>query len=182
MSGPLKSETDMLRTLARGTYTLAALYAHVEENADVARDDGHSPSAPGHSWDPRWRHRVRCWLANQRRAGRARRITHAVWALEGTPENPRRMLLITAGAGDPQIELQCRDAVALLGDVDGPLDAVITDPPWGLEWDRPGSRSQYAREEAKVLDGYIDVPAREYLAFSRRWIAAGAQHAGGSSS
>jgi DNA modification methylase len=175
MSGPLKSETDMLRTLARGTYTLAALYAHVEENADVARDDGHSPSAPGHSWDPRWRHRVRGWLANQRRAGRARRITHAVWALEGTPENPRRMLLITAGAGDPQIELQCRDAVALLGDVDGPLDAVITDPPWGLEWDRPGSRSQYAREEAKVLDGYIDVPAREYLAFSRRWIAAAAR-------
>src|SRR5664280_643280 len=101
MSGPLKSETDMLRTLARGTYTLAALYAHVEENADVARDDGHSPSAPGHSWDPRWRHRVRGWLANQRRAGRAQRITHAVWALEGTPRESQADAVDHSGCRGP---------------------------------------------------------------------------------
>jgi hypothetical protein len=105
MSGPLKSETDMLRTLARGTYTLAALYAHVEENADVARDDGHSPSAPGHSWDPRWRHRVRGWLANQRRAGRARRITHAVWARQ-------RATRAAARASSPSVPQLVRRAAA----------------------------------------------------------------------
>src|ERR1035441_4404345 len=120
MSGPLKSETDMLRTLARGTYTLAALYAHVEENADVARDDGHSPSAPGHSWDPRWRHRVRGWLANQRRARRARRITHAVWALEGTPENPRQGMPTDPPPSAPIATGTRPEATAVAGPLDEP--------------------------------------------------------------
>lgn len=84
-------------------------------------------------------------------------------------------MLIGAGGSDEQVELQVCDAVSLLGDLDGEVDAVITDPPWGLEWDTEAAQHQYARDKSKVLGGYLDVPSGSYLAFSRRWIAAAAK-------
>ena len=175
MSGPLRTETDLLRTLELGTYTLEELYALVEARADIMREDGLGPSTPAHPTDPRWRHRVRGWLANERRRGRAKRIGHAIWAIEGSREEPRCLVLIGLAGTDGHVELQVRDAVSLLADLDGEVDAVITDPPWGLQWDTEAAHSQYARDESKVLGGYVDVPSGSYLAFSRRWIAAAAK-------
>ncbi len=175
MSSALRTECDVLRTLAGGTYTLDELYALVAEGADVAREDGFGPSTPAHPRDLRWRHRVRGWLANQRRSQRAWRIRRSVWVLEGTRDRPRSLLLLSADGSEEQIELQVRDAVELLSELEQPVDAVICDPPWGLQWDREGSRSQYARDESKVIGGYVEVPAERYLRFTRRWIAAAAK-------
>jgi DNA modification methylase len=170
MSPPLQGVCDVLRTLQAGAYPLDALYQYVEDRADIAANNGLAPSTPGHPHDPKWRHRVRCWLANQRQAGNAWPIKRAVWAIEGTREHPCCLLLIGPGGHDEQLEVQVRDAVELLTALDGPVDAVITDPPWGLRWDHENSRDHYARDESKVLGGYVDVPPDGYLAFSRRWI------------
>ena len=51
---------------------------------------------------------------------------------------------------------------------DGSVDLIITDPPYGIE----GSKlnKHYNRDESFVVDGYVDVPAREYGDFSLKWI------------
>lgn len=175
MTSPLRSIGDVLRTLDAGAYTLRELYDLVEQRADIARNQGLEPSTPGHPHDPKWRHRVRCWLANQQRAGNAWPLRRAVWAIDGTRHRPCCLLLICADGSAAAVSLYVRDAVQLLGELDGPVDAVITDPPWGLRWDDPAARHHYARNEENVVDGYVDVPADGYLTFSRRWIAAAAR-------
>ena len=52
---------------------------------------------------------------------------------------------------------------------DGSVDLIVTDPPYGIAGDT--LHAHYNRDESFVVDGYIEVPAAEYNAFSRRWIA-----------
>lgn len=173
-TGPLASIGDVLRTLHDGEYPLPDLYAHVQAHADIARNGGLEPADADHPHDPKWRHRVRCWLANQQRGGTARPVRRALWAIDRRGGQPCHFLLISPDGRVEEVELAVRDAVELLEDLDEPVDAVITDPPWGLRWDLPSERAHLARDHSKVIGGYIDVPARGYLDFSRTWISAAA--------
>jgi len=51
---------------------------------------------------------------------------------------------------------------------DESVDLIVTDPPYGIGGDR--LHQHYNRDETFVVDGYIEVPAAEYNAFSHRWI------------
>ncbi len=52
---------------------------------------------------------------------------------------------------------------------DDSVDLIVTDPPYGIEGDR--LHRHYNRDERFVVDGYVEVDARKYKAFSRAWIA-----------
>jgi site-specific DNA-methyltransferase (adenine-specific) len=52
---------------------------------------------------------------------------------------------------------------------DASVDLIVTDPPYGIEGDR--LHRHYNRDERFVDDGYVEVDARDYRAFSRAWIA-----------
>ncbi len=174
MSGPLLTEAQMLRELKAGTYTLDELYAHCEASADIHRDEGDQPSTPRHPADTRWRRRVRGALMNQKRSGRAKRLGRSCWLLCGSVEQPRTLLLLSPGSDRDDVELHVADAATLLASFREPLDLVLCDPPWGLDWDKHSARSHLARDEGKVLDGYRDIPDSLYIDFTRRWIAAAA--------
>ena len=51
---------------------------------------------------------------------------------------------------------------------DGSVDLLVTDPPYGISGE--SLHKHYNRDHSRVLEGYIDVPAEEYAAFSRGWI------------
>ena len=51
---------------------------------------------------------------------------------------------------------------------DGAIDLIVTDPPYGIDGDR--LHRHYNRDEAFVVEGYVEVPAAGYGEFSRRWI------------
>ncbi|KLK89167.1 DNA methylase [Methanoculleus sediminis] len=51
---------------------------------------------------------------------------------------------------------------------DDSVDLIVTDPPYGINGDR--LHQHYNRDEAFVVDGYIEVPASAYGEFSQRWI------------
>ncbi len=170
----LRTEGDVLRTLERGTYSLQDLYAEVAANADIERDDGLRPPTEQHRTDAVWKRRVRSWLQHRKAAGQARRVDEATWLIDGTPESPRRMLLV----GDStlrDIELRVADAVDLLGSIDEPVDLIVTDPPYALNRGNHNDQTNrmYAtRDQAGVVPGYVDVPAEDYEAFTRAWISA----------
>jgi site-specific DNA-methyltransferase (adenine-specific) len=52
---------------------------------------------------------------------------------------------------------------------DDSVDLIFTDPPYGIEGDKLDKH--YARDESKVVPGYIDVPYEEYQEFSNQWIS-----------
>jgi len=52
---------------------------------------------------------------------------------------------------------------------DNSVDLIVTDPPYGI--DGGGLHKHYNRDEAFVVDGYVEVPSSEYGEFSLRWIA-----------
>jgi DNA modification methylase len=167
----LASEADVLRTLRAGTYTLEQLYALCEERAPVGRDRGHDP-VPDHAGDTRWKRRVRGALQGLRRRGRAERIGRSSWALQGTTERPSRLLLIVAGGEPREFELRLRDAVALLAELEEPIDLVLCDPPWAL---RRGSGhfadgNGYRRNHTRVVPGYVDIDVERYLEFTHGWV------------
>jgi site-specific DNA-methyltransferase (adenine-specific) len=52
---------------------------------------------------------------------------------------------------------------------DGTIDLVITDPPYGIHGDT--LHRHYNRNERHVVEGYTEIPERDYPEFSRRWVA-----------
>ncbi|MCF7804577.1 MAG: site-specific DNA-methyltransferase [Candidatus Marinimicrobia bacterium] len=51
---------------------------------------------------------------------------------------------------------------------DDSIDLIVTDPPYGIEGDT--LHKHYNRDEAHVIDGYVEVPQDKYGEFSRQWI------------
>jgi len=66
-----------------------------------------------------------------------------------------------------------QDAVALLRSLDEPADLVLCDPPYALGRGA-GHFAGCRRDQAKVLEGYVDVDPSAYAEFSLRWITAAA--------
>lgn len=56
---------------------------------------------------------------------------------------------------------------------DDVVDLIVTDPPYGIGGDT--LHKHYNRKEAYVLDGYIEIPQKEYAAFSEQWICEAAR-------
>jgi len=48
------------------------------------------------------------------------------------------------------------------------MDLIITDPPFGIKFD--GKSGVYNRKSSKVMDGYVEIPQKEYRQFSEDWI------------
>jgi site-specific DNA-methyltransferase (adenine-specific) len=48
------------------------------------------------------------------------------------------------------------------------VDLIITDPPYGINGDKLDKH--YNRNENNVIDGYVEVPEKEYPQFSINWI------------
>jgi hypothetical protein len=172
----LQTEADLLRTLRSGTYTLAELYALCEAAVDVSRENGRSPVSDRHRTDSVWKHRVRGWLANAKAKGLAERVDRATWLIQGTIENPSRLVLLNAGGDLAGVEMRVQDAVELLHSVEEPVDLVLCDPPYALGRGRGhfADGNGYRRDPGKVLDGYVDVDPSAYAEFSYRWISAAA--------
>jgi DNA modification methylase len=167
----LGTEADVVRTLKTGTYSVPRIYALCEDQADTSRDGGHDP-VPGHPGDVRWKHRVRGALAALHRAGRADRIDRAVWAIQGTPQRPVRLLLIVTGATLAEFELRLQTAASLLASLEEPADLILCDPPWGLGRGQGhfSDGNGYRRDCTKVAPGYVDVDPRDYPAFTSEWV------------
>lgn len=51
---------------------------------------------------------------------------------------------------------------------DNSVDLIITDPPYGINGDR--LHQHYNRDEAFVVDGYIEIPAAQYNDFTHQWV------------
>lgn len=172
----LTTEADVLRTLRTGTYTLQDLYDLCEQRTRTGRDGGHDP-VPGHAGDERWKHRVRGALANLQRAGRADRISRTTWAIQGTPRQPERLLLIIAGASPREFELRLAAAADLLAQLDTPADLVLCDPPYGLgrgTGQHYADGNGYRRDHTRIVAGYHDIDPAEYEEFTRSWTRAAA--------
>lgn len=172
----LETEADLLRTLRAGTYTLTELYALCETAVDVSRDNGCSPVSDRHRTDSVWRHRVRGWLANAKGKGLAERVDRATWLIQGTAENPSRLVLLDVGGELAGVELRVQDAVELLHSLEQPVDLVLCDPPYGLGRGSGhfADGHGYRRDHQSVLGGYVDVDPSAYGEFSHRWISAAA--------
>lgn len=48
------------------------------------------------------------------------------------------------------------------------IDLIVTDPPYGIGGDK--LHKHYMRKEEYVVDGYIEVPKKEYSSFTNKWI------------
>ncbi|HEV7805475.1 MAG TPA: DNA methyltransferase [Solirubrobacteraceae bacterium] len=179
--GELRTEADVVKTLRAGTYTLQELYALVEDCVDVARDGG--LDAINDSTDTRWRRRVRGALQQLRARGDGHRVARSCWAIDGTPDQPRRMILIHGGGSVADFELRVQDAVRTLRELTEPADVVVTDPPWGLRRDHGPEAERLASLYGNrcVVPGYVDVDPAGYEEFTHRWVAeaAGALRPGG---
>lgn len=51
---------------------------------------------------------------------------------------------------------------------DNTVDLIITDPPYGIDGDKLDKH--YNRDEKFVLDGYVEIPQKDYPDFSLQWI------------
>jgi hypothetical protein len=109
----LASKAGVLRVLRTGTYTLTGLYDLYEQRAPVGRDGGHDP-IEAHPGDRRWKRRVRGALENLRRSGRAQRVGKSMWAIQGSPAEPRRLLPVVTGASPREFELRLQAATDCL--------------------------------------------------------------------
>jgi hypothetical protein len=88
------------------------------------------------------------------------------------PQRPQRLLLVLCREPS-HIELAVRGAADLLAETDTPWDLVFADPPWQLERssDRAAYRRTYERDDAAVVDGYVDEPPdQDYAEFTERWV------------
>lgn len=51
---------------------------------------------------------------------------------------------------------------------DNSVDLIITDPPYGINGDK--LHQHYNRNEEFVVEGYVEIPQKEYAEFSENWI------------
>ncbi|MFB3785228.1 MAG: site-specific DNA-methyltransferase [bacterium] len=51
----------------------------------------------------------------------------------------------------------------------GHVDLIITDPPFAIEF--KARRTNYNRTQSRVMDGYNEIAADEYLDFTRAWMS-----------
>jgi len=51
---------------------------------------------------------------------------------------------------------------------DNSVDLIITDPPYGINGDK--LHQHYNRNEEFVVEGYVEIPQKEYAEFSEKWI------------
>jgi len=66
-------------------------------------------------------------------------------------------------------EIHLGDARELLREIpDGTVDLVVTDPPFAIQF--RAARTNYHRTGSRVLDGYREIAAEEYLAFTKDWM------------
>lgn len=176
---PLETEADVVATLAGRAVTLEEIYAACETAEVTGRDRG-ADVIHGRD-DRRWKRRVRGHLQTLKRAGRAQRLAHGTWIIDGTRDRPRRALLVLVPGELGHVELALADASTLLDRLAGDgieADLVVCDPPWALgrqRRDDPGrDRGEriYARDASKVVGGYVEVDAGAYAEFTARWVAA----------
>jgi len=175
MSGALVTESDVIRTLDEGTYTMRELYELVAECAEIARNNGLEPTDDLHRTDTVWRRRVRGVLQNLREKGAARRVQASTWVIRGPRHAPRQMLLLAPAGRRGDVELVVRDAAMLLSTLDEPVDLVLCDPPYGLgRGCDPEATRFYERNHSQVVPGYVDVPAEQYGEFTHTWVSGAA--------
>jgi DNA methylase len=182
MTAVLVTESDVMRTLDTGTYTMAELYELVAERAEIARGRGFEPPDERHRTDTVWRRRVRGVLQNLREKGAAQRVQASTWVIRGPRRAPQQLLLLAPAGRRGDVELVVQDAAMLLCALDEPVDLVLCDPPYGLgRGSDPEATRFYERDHSKVVPGYVDVPVDEYGEFTHRWVsaAAGALRVGG---
>ena len=73
------------------------------------------------------------------------------------------------GGTFPPDTIHLGDALDLLCRVpDGSVDLVVTDPPFAIDF-RP-QRNNYNRTGSRVVEGYREIAAEDYLAFSKDWM------------
>jgi site-specific DNA-methyltransferase (adenine-specific) len=61
------------------------------------------------------------------------------------------------------------DARELLREIpDGTVDLVVTDPPFAIEF--RAARTNYHRTGSRVLEGYREIAAEDYLVFTKEWM------------
>lgn len=176
----LRTESDLVQALS-GTVRLSDLYAAAEA-AGLDRRDAGGEVVHG-TGDTRCRRRVRNALQAAKRQGRATRVGRSTWVLDDM--SPRiGFALLLAGGELGDLELVVEDACELFGSLadDGvAVDAIVTDPPWGLgrrqagDPLRDGSERLYRRDSRAVIRGYVDVEPDRYRDFTRRWTAAAAE-------
>ena len=171
---PLRTEADLLRTLANGTYTVSEL-CELAEGAGLAdRPGGRDIIQDG---QPQFKRRVRSALQDLRRQGRAHRSGRATWVIDGTPARPRRALLVWLPADPSLVELVLGDAATTLARADEEMALIVADPPWALGRAdaRSAYRRTYRRDHTGVVGGYVEVDPAEYAEFTAHWITAAAQ-------
>lgn len=170
----LKTEADVVRSLAGKAVTIDEVYDACERAGVTMRNGGHDP-IPSHTGDRVWRRRARNALQAMKRSGLAERVGRGVWLIDGTRDEPERMLLVLPSTCHP-IELVLGDAERFLREQDEPIDMVIADPPYGLydghhsERDTKAERV-YNRDAAMVVDGYVEETG-PYGEFTHRWMTA----------
>lgn len=180
MTGPLRTERDVIETLHGRTVTVDQIYAACESAGVHTRNQG-TDVVHGHQ-DTRSRRRARGALQTLRRAGRAHRVAEGTWLVDGQLADDRATHLVLILTGDPSlIELVLASAEQLLHECDEPPALILADPPWGLGINRTGRPTRdngertYARNATHLVGGYQDVDPASYAEFTQRWVCAATQ-------
>jgi len=62
--------------------------------------------------------------------------------------------------------MDCLEGMKLLPD--SSIDLVITDPPFAIEF--KAKRSNYNRTQSRVIEGYNEIPRKQYFDFTLQWM------------
>lgn len=63
-------------------------------------------------------------------------------------------------------QMDCRQGMKRIPD--GTVDLIVTDPPFAIDF--KARRTNYNRTQERVLEGYNDIPAEHYYAFTCAWM------------
>ena len=65
--------------------------------------------------------------------------------------------------------IYCGDSLKLMKDLPSEsIDLVVTDPPFAIDFN--AKRSNYNRNQKKVLEGYNEIPKEKYYEFTLKWM------------